>query len=399
MFFLGSQISFPSDLEQSIRKALWANENPQAEVSSLGKSLRSLWPKLAKDRGINETSSHYSFQAAEARAYAAYYLTANALKPSVILEEAHLLGLDLFHEENKWLDIGTGPGTFYWGLAWWAKHRNKKCNFIGMDQSPLFAKIASQLANQAKMGVPARFEIAEKNRDGSSFDWITAIKKANPTHISFMNSVTEIFPSLEKRIEAIEKILGTMKEQAKRDGKNRYLLLVEPGSRENSRDLQTLKDHVTSNQFATVLLPCTSNRACGALKSGSDWCHEEVACEMPEWLNEIGMEAKLKKESLLFSYVLFSTQNEANLPSNLMRMVSQRMERKGQVECFFCTENGKERLRVQNSKVTNENNFFLRVNRGELFSKIDFTEKGDVIEATPFSQSKNDSLFNTPANS
>lgn len=130
------------------------------------------------------------------------------------------------------------------------------------------------------------------------------------------------------------------------------------------------------------LTPKNVDRACGALADPRDWCHEEVACDFPEWLNAIGAEAGLRKESLLFSYAFSRPGQSAEAPlADCARMVSQRMERKGQVECRLCTPRGKRAARVQRSKATPENAFVLEAARGDLWRNAEIGEKGDVERA------------------
>lgn len=361
MFFTPHGIQFPSSLSEKLAPLATAKN-----AASLGK----LWEKLAKRKGvIQEGERHYSFDANEAAAYASYYLPVNLLKPALVLEEAHLLGFDILRAEgNRWLDIGTGPGTSFWGIQWWCEKRQKKLSFSGVDQSPLFVSLASQMARNA-------FSIQPNFSKELGTDPVALAKKFTPTHISFMNSLTEIFPDLSARIEAIKKLLAHL-EAAARDGKPRYLLIIEPGSKENSRDLSTLKDALQ----AKVLLPCLSNRKCGALAKPQDWCHEEVECEFPAWLNELGASAKMRKESLLFSYLLLEVGGKT-AQRNDLRVVSQRLERKGQVECWLCSSEGKIFARAQRSKAGPEAEILFQANRGDLWQETQLGEKGDLEKA------------------
>ncbi len=369
MFFARGTIPFPADLGDALERALAARLRGRRP----GDALRALWPKLAKERGrAGEDEKHYSFHRDEAEAYAAYYLPANCLKTALVLEEAFLLGLDPVPGDARWLDFGTGPGTAFWGAAWWCAHRGRKLQFTGWDQSPQFLSIARDLAAGSPFG--ARTEFTQGD------DPVTLVRKLRPTHVSFVNSVAEIFSDEERRKTEIGKIARVLADLEQKDGHRRYLLLIEPGSRDSSRELAALKD-VLRGEMRT-LLPCLDDRACGALADPRDWCHEEVACDFPEWLNAIGAEAGLRKESLLFSYAFSRPGQSAEAPlADCARMVSQRMERKGQVECRLCTPRGKRAARVQRSKATPENAFVLEAARGDLWRNAEIGEKGDVERA------------------
>jgi len=196
MFFARSPFPFPAELALNLEKVIWPLERlmgPRREA------LRKLWPKLAKYRGqIQKGESHYSFQRGEADAYAAYYLPANCLKVPLVLEECFLAGIDPMPEqESRWLDLGTGPGTAYWGLAWWCAKRGKKLRFTGWDQSAVFQSIARELSAGSTLGAEPFF-LAGKE------DPLDLIRKIKPTHVSFVNSIAEIFPEYPRRYSEIE---------------------------------------------------------------------------------------------------------------------------------------------------------------------------------------------------
>jgi hypothetical protein len=355
MFFAREEILFPSTLDQALK--------PPQKPAALDR----LWEKLAKGRGmVAEGEKHYSFSRPEAEAYASYYLPANALKTALVLEEAHLLGVDVLGDKAEWLDFGTGPGTAYWGLAWWAQARKKALKFTGWDQSNLFTDIASRLV--AKSPFPARANFLA----GGKEDAIALARRLQPTHISFVNSIAEIYPNPTKRLEACRTLLRILGDASAKDGQPRYLLIIEPGSRESSRELAELKDALK----VPVMLPCLGERACGALAKPTDWCHEEVACRFPDWLNEMGEGAGLRKESMLFSYALIPVGVSATLSGS--RVVSQRLERKGQVECWICSAEGKKFARVQRSKAPADADLILNACRGDIFSSLMLAEKGDL---------------------
>ncbi len=372
MFYAPGSILFPPEMGAPLEKALWAGDRSKL-LKRRQEALKKLWPRLAKGRGQEEQSSHYSFQREEAEAYASYYLPANCLKPALILEEAFLLGLDPMPDaESKWLDLGTGPGTAWWGVAWWCLQRKKKAAFTGWDQSPAFQRLAQSLTSGHPLPLPSSFLAGRE-------DPLALVKRLRPTHVSFMNSVAEIWKDVEERERNLRALLHELDLLERADGKARFLLLIEPGSRDSSRELATIKDHLQKEK-ARVLLPCLDARPCGALKDPRDWCHEEVQCDFPAWLNELGSGAGLRKESLLFSYALFSA--SGTIHSALeegWRIVSQRMERKGQVECRLCTKEGKVPVRVQRSKATPETEFFLSASRGEIWKRAEVGEKTDLL--------------------
>jgi hypothetical protein len=376
MFFLPNEFSFPPELDAALRSALWPGRRPEPEKA--GQALRKLWEKLARRRGITAGGErHYSFLREEVEAYAAYYLAANALKVPLVLEEAYLLGIDPLPPGSAWLDIGTGPGTAFWGLAWWCSERGLPLNFMGWDQSILFAEKARAMTNTRPFGAQPRFLHPGKNSE----DWASLLARSDATHLSFVNSLAEIYPRSADRISALAAAARAMRELSLRDGKSRWILIVEPGSRESARELAEVKDQLQADCQARVLLPCLDERPCGALSDPRDWCHEEAKCVFPDWVNEIGAKAGLRKESMIFSYALIACGPASDKLAGLTRIVSQRLERKGQVECRVCTRAGKVPVRVQRSKADPNTAFFFDAARGDLWRDAEWGPKGDLTRA------------------
>lgn len=387
MFFSPQGIHFPAPLADRLQKALFGGAPSTEQLRARGRGLMNLWAKLAKRRGqVSAGERHYSFLKEEAEAYAAYYLPANALKVALVMEEALLAGADLSENSIEWLDCGTGPGTAYWGLAWWCQERQRRLKFTGWDQSPVFAAIASRLAGRAE-GVSFLADAKETP--------LSLTQRLAPTHLSFVNSVAEIYPDPARRQTEIARLLGVLAAQESRDGRRRYLILIEPGSQESSRDLATLKDHFS----AQVCLPCLDDRPCGALANPRDWCHEEVACDFPPWLNELGDAANLRKEALLFSYVVLAAVPTKSALAGAARVVSQRLERKGQVECWACTMEGKRSARAQRSKTGAEAAPVKEANRGDIWLDWRLGAKGDFEAGrrlAPLAQTIFSSIGNEP---
>ncbi len=385
MFFLQNSFHFPESFAKALHSAIWKSAIPnELELKKRGESLRLLWPKLAKDLGTSEEAEkHYSEKRDQTLAYASYYLPANAPKIPLILEEAHLLGLDILADQNRWLDFGSGPGTALWGAAWWAKARNRSFQFTGFEQSPHFLETAQSFARELREYHPAHQATftAFQGRGAKSLD---KILDRNPAEIiSFMNSFHEFFPTLEEKTAAGTTILRSLKNQSRKDGKARWFLLIEPASKKNSRDLASCLRAWQDAKLGQVLLPCFSDRACGALANPKDWCHEAVDCAFPEWVEDLGQGAGLRKESVLFSYAVISVgMDHPNWPKETKRMVSQRLEQKGQTEAYFCCAEGKVRCRVQHAKTSAETEYFHHMTRGTLLQELSLGEKSDVAHSS-----------------
>jgi hypothetical protein len=94
---------------------------------------------------------------------------------------------------------------------------------------------------------------------------------------------------------------------------------------------------------------------CPALAAGEgEWCHEDLAVDLPTWLVPVARAAGLRWQGLTFSYLVLRRDGRSVLgelplsaPGRLrLRIVSDRIATKGKAEIFACTERG-ERPRLR----------------------------------------------------
>lgn len=379
MFFVDNKnnpIQFPEEINLKLKKALFGKtEIENKDFKSEKVQLEKLWKILALDRGIQK-ENHYGFDSKLVRTYASYYLPINVLKPALILEEMSLLNLKLqLHHNIRWLDMGTGPGTLLWGIKWWFEQHaySHELQFLGLDQSKNFVNLAQELESQVSFDLKCsrQFKTIKSKKD-----IIKEIETFKPTVLSAMNSLAEIEPDIEKRKEFIQEILETFTKHSP----NGLGLLIEPGSKKNSRELLEIREWI--RQKYTIWLPCLSDRECGAYKDTKDWCHELVDCEFPGWVNELGKGANLQKDSVLFSYLVFTSGEffkVQKFPAQAHRMVSDRIQEKGLMKCFFCTNEGtKKIIRLIHSRANDQNKKFLEIVRGDILTESIVDEKSNI---------------------
>ncbi|MBI3558067.1 MAG: hypothetical protein HY074_17525 [Deltaproteobacteria bacterium] len=398
MHFVRRAFEFPEPLSKALLAHFFKGENPNINARrSLAHTLRELWPSLALGRGQVEKDStgapirHYSHSRACAEAYGAYYLPANAMKLPLILEEAFSFGLPLADAGAgplRWLDVGCGPGTAFWGLAWWAAHRDLKIEYTGLEQSTQFIALAEALVPALRGQLPAaalgaRWEIFQHGKTGNVLT--EKIRLSKPHVVSFMNSIGEMAPAPGQRSQWLGEIIEALARVAQAgdsDGRSRWLVLVEPGSKAASRELLEMRESLRARDDVRVWLPCLSARPCGALAKPDDWCHEAAEIQFPDWLVALGADAELRKEAVLFSYLIVSVgappMTPAGWPGDGSRVVSQMMKEKGLTHCLLCTGKGKQKARVLNSRQTPDNGRFSEAVRGQVFSQLQLSEKGDV---------------------
>lgn len=384
MFFAERNFAFPQELGAAISSTIWNSTHPAPpELDRVGRRLKALWPMLAKERGQQE-QNHYSFSHDAAEAYAAYYVAANAMKLPLILEEMRLLDLHLPTQTN-WLDLGAGPGTTLAGLSWWSAKRGQNIKLLSLEQSKLFIELGERLGQNLAAQIPGmNLNSSWRREDATAIASI--LREHDPQVISLSNSFGEIAPSPTAKEKIRQELVHKLDHSAQKSGTPHWLIIIEPASQLASRELLLFRQQLLADPRCKIWLPCLSERACGALADPKDWCHEEAACEFPNWHNNLGALAGLQKQSLLFSYLVVSVGIHPTVSwsnNTAKRIVSQRLEQKGQTVCYLCTQNGKQKIRVQHSKAHEQNRHFLNARRGELFADVQYAEKGDVLSYSP----------------
>jgi ribosomal protein RSM22 (predicted rRNA methylase) len=134
------------------------------------------------------------------------------------------------------------------------------------------------------------------------------------------------------------------------------LVIVEPALRDRTRHLHAVRDLLV-DRGNTVFAPCLHAQRCPALASENDWCHEDLAVDLPKWLEPLAQEAGLRWQGLSFSYLVLR-RDARRLHDELehggtlagtrvhLRVISERIVTKGKSEVFACTARG-ERLRLR----------------------------------------------------
>jgi hypothetical protein len=136
------------------------------------------------------------------------------------------------------------------------------------------------------------------------------------------------------------------------------LVIIEPALRDRTRHLHAIHDALVA-AGRTVFAPCLHARACPMLATEGDWCHEDLAVDLPAWVAPLARAAGLRWQGLTFSHLVLRRDGRrlvdearppiAPPPSAAhvhLRVVSELMRTKGKAEIFACTASG-ERLRVR----------------------------------------------------
>lgn len=141
----------------------------------------------------------------------------------------------------------------------------------------------------------------------------------------------------EKRVELhLERILHAAN-LLKPEG---VIVIVEPALRPRSRHLQRLRSALIGRGLK-VLAPCLHHGACPLLVRETDWCHEDVPVDVPDFLVPLAKKAGLRWEGLTFSYLIVSPTpprlvDALTAAPNRERVVSSLLVTKGKSEAILC---------------------------------------------------------------
>ena len=132
------------------------------------------------------------------------------------------------------------------------------------------------------------------------------------------------------------------------------LVVVEPALRDRTRHLHAVRDALAL-QGKTIFAPCLHAASCPALASETDWCHEDLSVDLPQWLVPLARAASLRWQRLTFSYLVLRRDGRrlrdelegGDCPSRVhFRVISDLLRTKGKSEVFGCTAGGA-RLRIR----------------------------------------------------
>ncbi|MDP3274039.1 MAG: small ribosomal subunit Rsm22 family protein [Deltaproteobacteria bacterium] len=117
------------------------------------------------------------------------------------------------------------------------------------------------------------------------------------------------------------------------------VLLIEPATQHAARTVQHLRTAALTPPLH-VVAPCTHRQQCPLLARPRDWCHQDIATDLPAWLIETARGAGLRFQGLSYAYLTLRheptllTQTQA--PWVPARWVSAPRASKGKTEAFLC---------------------------------------------------------------
>ncbi|HVJ95158.1 MAG TPA: small ribosomal subunit Rsm22 family protein [Labilithrix sp.] len=256
------------------------------------------------------------------------------------------------------LDLGAGLGAMTWGLvrALVAGGATGRVEALLVDEDGEVLRTAEALARQARATLgPLPIDLAATTRVqsldayGSRGD---SEGRANHTRYDIVllgQVLSEIDPRslpmdrVETQAALIARLLDTVLAP---DG---ALVIVEPALRERTRHLHFVRDRLLANESVSAFAPCLHRATCPMLAIDTEWCHEDLAVDLPSWVAPLARAAGLRWQGLTFSYLVLRKDGRVPVPRIApgtgvrFRAVSDVLRTKGKGELFVCGEDGARR--------------------------------------------------------
>jgi len=239
------------------------------------------------------------------------------------------------------LDIGAGLGATTWGVARALEAAGMvgavEATWIDSDAHALEVAMAIARGRAGKGAVEVRAQ--GMPRAIGPFD---DLPRYDLVLAGQVLSELDVGAPDDARVERHADLLATWLERHVEP--HGSLVVVEPALRDRSRHLHRVRDALVVSG-ATVFAPCLHAAGCPALARETDWCHEDLDVDLPDWLAPVARAAGLRREGLTFSYLVLR-RDGSTLASHIavpasatrLRVVSGGIRSKGKREAFLCGE-------------------------------------------------------------
>jgi len=245
------------------------------------------------------------------------------------------------------LDLGAGLGAMTWGLVR-AIEAAKKGTSVGsesveatwVDTDGLALDVGAAIVNaRARAGCAA----VRLRPVAGSLESVGELGKFDVILVGHVLSELDVgAPPATRLAEHVSLLRGLIDRKLEPNG---ALIVVEPALRDRTRHLHRIRGALVS-LGVRVFAPCLHHAPCPALVRDSDWCHEDLAVDLPPWLVPVARAAGLRHQGLTFSYLVLRKPGCRALVDSLdvrpgagrLRVVSDVMRSKGKSEAFLCGE-------------------------------------------------------------
>lgn len=290
--------SFPDQLSHSIERVLEKKLNSSLrDTHALAKAITQL-----SDFYIANPNAATPWKETWAqKALLTYFLPLNFMRACAVIAEGKRLGF--FNPYQRYLDFGSGPGTL--SLAMDAMISKSQWERVHIECASEGHRFFEELSDVPTAGL-------------RTLATLESWKGSIPELAFFSYAFTELdrFPLWAYECDA--------------------LVVIEPATRDDGRRLLSLRADLIAKGFH-LWAPCTHQSVCPLLKeSKSDWCHDRVLWDMPEWFQKIEKELPMKNRTLTFSYLLASKRKPAFYHDQWVRVTGDAQTEKGKTRQMVC---------------------------------------------------------------
>lgn len=113
-----------------------------------------------------------------------------------------------------------------------------------------------------------------------------------------------------------------------------HLLIAEPSTSAIARGLMSFRTTLREKGYF-LWAPCTHQGDCPLLlQSKTDWCHDRIHWDQPEWFQKIEQHLPIKNQTLTTSYILASKVKPTE--NYFGRIIGDELPEKGKTRWMFC---------------------------------------------------------------
>lgn len=303
------------------------------------------------------SDKHYMKKKEFQLAYLFYFYPINVFKFYTLLNYHR----DILSNKKVFFDYGAGPLSFFTALTL-AKLDAKK--LYAYDKSSEILDYGRNIISKLSKGTSLTLKLQEPSE--------------NVEVLIFGNVIAEM-----TKTDGGDLVLKYLQSRCKKDC---VLLVLEPGTHKSFYNLLNIEKKLRAQGFQKLnLCPVSS-----CPMSENDWCHENILFPRNRIIETIENQTGLNNKFINFCYLLMSSSNEAEFVYDEItyRMISNLIEHKGYYAGYFCGLDGIALFELQKRDITNENNNFCLLSRGDIVKITDYQEKGGRRRIVPNSYVK-----------
>jgi len=250
--------------------------------------------------------------AAHRAAYWAYFLPLNFLRLQVVVQQGLQLGF--WRDVREVVDFGAGVGTTQLVLS-------------------------STIPDSASLDICAIEASPAARRAYES--WVQEFRSTQ--RLNLVNSRQLTAPPSSQSVVVLSYSLNEVDTLPPPLFDYEKILILEPSTRQAGRRLMEVRGQLQNHGFS-LWAPCTHQGSCPLLAwSKTDWCHDRILFDRPEWMMRLEQHLPLDNRSLTFSYLLASREPCAKI-TGLTRVIGDTQVEKGKIKQAICRSTEKEFL-------------------------------------------------------